>query len=78
MGPGRIKSEQLPPEQNSMIIHKLEPFKNEPWYLVTYWELSSDKIAISCIMSSTSSSAFSTSMTLIATEAPVRLSTLEA
>jgi len=27
------KSEHDPPEQNSMMIHRFEPFKNEPWYL---------------------------------------------
>lgn len=33
--PGFIKSAQLPPEQNSIIIHRSEPFRNDPWYLVT-------------------------------------------
>jgi hypothetical protein len=44
--------------------------------LVTYGDCSSDRMAISWIISSTSSSALSISMTLIATAWPVRLSTL--
>lgn len=43
---------------------------------MTYGDCSSDRMAISWIISSTSSSALSISMTLIATAWPVRLSTL--
>jgi hypothetical protein len=74
--PGFIKSPQLPPEQNSITIHRSDPFKYDPWYWVTYGECSSERMEISCMISSTSSSAFSTSITLIATACPVRLSTL--
>jgi hypothetical protein len=35
ISPGFMRSPQLPPEQNSMIIHKSEPLRNDPWYLVT-------------------------------------------
>lgn len=30
------KSEHDPPEQNSMMIHRFEPLRNEPWYLHTH------------------------------------------
>lgn len=76
INPGFMRSPQLPPEQNSMTIQRSEPFKYDPWYWVTYGEWSSERIEISCMISSTSSSAFSTSITLIATACPVRLSTL--
>lgn len=59
------------------MIHRSDPFKNEPWYFVTNGELSSDRMEISWMISSTSSSAFSTSIILIATDWPVRLSTLQ-
>lgn len=86
-----------------MMIHRLDPLRNEPWYLfenaipsrqhgdraqaqilwggrrtyfVTHGESSWERIWISCWMSSISSSAFSRSITLIATRFPVRRSTL--
>ena len=59
-----------------MMIHKSEPLRKDPWYWVTYGECSSERIDISWMMSSTSSSAFSTSMIFMATACPVRRSTL--
>src|SRR3978361_27173 len=76
MRPGFMRSAQLPPEQNSMTIHKSEPLRNEPWYLVTKGEFSSERMDISDMMSSTSSSAFSTSIILMATACPVCRSNL--
>lgn len=75
-GLGRIKSKQLPPEQYSMMIHNLVPFRWDPRYCVTYGELSPDMIATSPRISSSSSSASSTSTIFIATVVPELLSTL--